>query len=258
MIKRIYRLFDQILGKNKLLPVLKVFSHLSRNFAYFTHKLQFKYEWGDDVDTPEWFDHYVDQFYLFRHTQNPLWLERGVFNLLAINHGANVLELCCGDGYNSFHFYSIRAKHIVSVDFDINVITHAKKYNQALNIDFLLCDIRNQLPNEIYDNILWDAGIAHFTEFEIADLMYNIKARLSPNGILSGYTIVERQHCKSLEQHEYEFKSKEDLVRFFNPHFKNVKVFETIYPSRHNLFFWVSDSLLPFDQNWDSVFESHT
>jgi hypothetical protein len=59
-------------------------------------------------------------------------------------------------------------------------------------------------------------------------------------GILGGYTIVERPNGKSLSHHEYEFKSKEDLARFFTPHFKHVTVFETIYPERHNLYFWAS------------------
>ena len=48
--------------------------------------------------------------------------------------------------------------------------------------------------------------------------------------------------------HEYEFKNKEDLRRFFTPHFKFVKVWETIYPTRHNLYFAASQSeISPFD-----------
>jgi hypothetical protein len=34
----------------------------------------------------------------------------------------------------------------------------------------------------------------------------------------------------------YAFKNKEDLRRIFTPHFKFVRVWETIYPTRHNLF----------------------
>lgn len=44
---------------------------------------------------------------------------------------------------------------------------------------------------------------------------------------------------------------KEDLLRLLAPHFKNVKVFETIYPTRHNLYFFASEyAALPFDANW--------
>ena len=252
MIKLLLKLSTRVFGKNVNLGFLKFLSSLSRKFAFKTHELQFKYEWGTPP-TPEWFDHFCDQFYLFRFMQNPLWVERGTFNLLAIKNDADILELCCGDGYNTYHFYSIRAKNIISVDFDSTAINHAKKHNQAKNIQFKLRDIRTQIPEGKYDNVLWDAGIAHFTEVEIVLIMENIKNRLKIAGILSGYTIVERVEGKSLAQHEYEFKSKEDLKRFFEPHFKNIKVFETIYPSRHNLYFWASDGVLPFDKEWEMM-----
>jgi hypothetical protein len=77
--------------------------------------------------------------------------------------------------------------------------------------------------------------------------MENIKRRLGSGGTLSGYTIVERADgLKSLPHHEYEFKSKEDLARFLTPHFAHVRVFETIYSDRHNLYFWASDGSIPF------------
>jgi hypothetical protein len=50
----------------------------------------------------------------------------------------------------------------------------------------------------------------------------------------------------ALPHHEYEFKSKEDLLRFFRPHFRNVCVFETIHPDRHNLYFRAQDGTIPF------------
>src|SRR4051812_19265027 len=54
--------------------------------------------------TPEHFDHTIDQYYLWHATDNPLWLERGVFSSLAVT-GGDVLELACGDGFNARHFY---------------------------------------------------------------------------------------------------------------------------------------------------------
>ena len=91
----------------------------------------------------------------------------------------------------------------------------------------------------------------HFTEIEIDAIMSAIKLRLTKDGILSGYTIVENHGgIKQLHQHEYEFKNKEDLLRFLKPYFSNIKIFETKYPTRHNLYFWASDSVLPFDKSW--------
>jgi hypothetical protein len=69
--------------------------------------------------------------------------------------------------------------------------------------------------------------------------------------VLSGYSIVEREDgVKHIHQHEYEFRSKEDLLRFLTPHFRNVKVFETLFPNRYNLYYWASDSTLSFDADW--------
>jgi len=250
---RLLILITRLFGKNAVLKSIKKMSLRSRKRASFWHFFQHKYEWSFPPQ-PEWYDHYCDQFYQFNTFQNPLWVERGTFGLLAIKQGAHVLELCCGDGFNAYHFYSNRAKQIISVDFDKNAIPHAKKYNKAKNIEFRLCDIRNEMPEGIFDNIIWDAAIEHFTEDEIGELMRNIKERLKPGGVLTGYTIVELPSGElSLSHHEREFRSKEDLRSFFDPHFKNVKVFETIYPSRHNLYFFASDGVLPFDKDWDHM-----
>jgi SAM-dependent methyltransferase len=253
MIGRILRLTTRIFGKNIHSKFLKKISKATRDIASYAHNIQMKYEWNVPPQ-PEWFDHFCDQFLGFRLSQNPIWVERGTFGLLAIKQDANVLELCCGDGFNSYHFYSLRAKKIISVDFDKDAISHAKKYNQANNIEFKLCDIRYEMPEGRFNNVIWDAVIEHFTEEEINKIMRNIKSRLIPNGILTGYTIVELPTGKkSLSHHEREFRSKEDLKSFFESYFKNIKIFETIYPSRHNLYFYASDGVLPFDNDWEHM-----
>lgn len=200
---------------------------------------------------PESFDHQIDQFYQWTFTRNSQWLERGVYSALALK-GGTLLELCCGDGFNARNFYSLRSKQVVACDFDPRVIRVARRKNTAPNVSFQVADIRTHMPDGRYDNIVWDAAIEHFTPKEIQSIMLSIKGRLAPGGILSGHTVVERQDGqKQLSQHEYEFKNKEDLLRFFTPMFANVLVFETKYPDRHNLYFWASDSVIPFGINWE-------
>jgi SAM-dependent methyltransferase len=213
------------------------------------HRL-FLTQWGI-YPLPEFFDHKIGLYWMWKAKRSPHWVERGVFSLLALEPGCNVLELCCGDGFNAHYFYSCRAGSIQSVDFDPKAIAHANKHFRADNVTYTLADIRTQMPKGVFENVVWDAAIEHFTEIEIAALMADIKARLTATGILSGFTIVERSDGqKSLPHHEYEFKSKDDLARFFRPHFRNVKVFETIYPDRHNLYFWASDGVVPFMAEW--------
>lgn len=202
---------------------------------------------------PEFFDHQIDLFYQWLTKRNSLWLERGVFGSLALQ-GGRVLELSCGDGFNARNFYSLRSERVIACDFDPKAIETARKKNDAPNIEFLLADIRTEMPDGKFENIIWDGAIEHFTPDEIVKISENIKSRLTDDGVLSGYTILESSGGKkALSHHEYEFKSKKDLIRFFSPQFKNVTVFETEYPERHNLYFWASDGVLPFGIGWPKM-----
>jgi hypothetical protein len=94
-----------------------------------------------------------------------------------------------------------------------------------------------------FDNIVWDAAIAHFTEAEIDKLLRQLVDLHGSDGILSGGALTKAADGKkSNALQEYEFKDKEDLRRFFTPYFKFVKVWETIYPTRHNLYFVASQT----------------
>jgi SAM-dependent methyltransferase len=238
-----------------LKPMLETFfkieSRVSSSWVAGAHKRLMLVQWGLPPQ-PEHFDHHIDLFYSWLESRNSLWLERGVFGSLALR-GSKVLELGCGDGFNARNFYSLRSRHIIACDFDPKAIETARRKNSAPNVDFVLADIRNAMPVGEFENIVWDASIEQFTPDEIEKILQDIKSRLTGDGILSGYTIVEKSDgTKSLSHHEYEFKSKEDLMHFFTPHYKNVTVFETIYPSRHNLYFWASDGSVPFRSDWPS------
>ena len=123
---------------------------------------------------PEWYDHFCDQYYKWPKFGISFWLERGVTSLLVVKPNSNLLELCCGDGFNSRHFYINKAKKITALDFDETAIHHAKKYNHHPKISFVKADIRTDIPSELYDNVIWDAAIEHFTEIEIEQIMKKI------------------------------------------------------------------------------------
>lgn len=237
------------LPKRFLEWVFDLEANIAKRWVSSAHKRLMFAQWGVQP-APEWFDHSIDLYYQWPKTANSLWLERGVFGSLALK-GGKLLELSCGDGFNAKHFYAHRSREVIACDFDPTAIKAATQKNCADNISFVLADIRDQMPIGEFENIVWDAAIEHFTPEEIESIMLNIKDRLTVDGVLSGYTIVERGDGKKhIHQHEYEFKDMNDLKRFLTPHFKNVRVFETIYPSRHNLYFWASDSTIPFDLDW--------
>jgi SAM-dependent methyltransferase len=231
--------------------VLRIETCIARNWAKSAYHRLMLIQWGLPPQ-PEYFDHHIDLFYHWLTSRNPIWVERGVFSGLAFaNKCGEVLELACGDGFNTRNFYSLRAKHIIACDYDPKAIKSAKRKNKAANIEYVLADIRTNMPEGKFDNIVWDAAIEHFTIWEIENILKNVKARSKENCILSGYTIVEKSdRTKSLSHHEYEFKNKTDLLNLLKPFFKNVTVFETIYPDRHNLYFWACDGTVPFAAQW--------
>lgn len=236
--------------KPVLEPIFSFEARLAERWAASANHRLFLVQWGL-FPLPEFFEHKIGLYWMWRATNSPHSLERGIFSLLAMKQGSKTLELCCGDGFNAYYFYRARAGSMLCVDFDPKAIGYARRHFKSDAIRYEVADIRTQMPTGSFDNIVWDAAIEHFTEAEIADVMNNIKQRLGSTGILSGFTIVERADGKkSLEHHEYEFKSKEDLARFLTPHFANVRVFETVYPDRHNLYFWASDATIPFGSGW--------
>jgi SAM-dependent methyltransferase len=241
----------------RLQPWVKSVNRGLRRLAAIGHKLQFDVDWKANQHPPEWFDHFTDQYWKWYVTRNPLSWERGVFGMLAMKPGCRVLDLCCGGGFFSYHFFSSRASSVIAVDFDPAAIAHARRNFKTKNIDYRCADIRTQMPEGQFENVVWDAAIEHFTEAEIRAIFESIKKRLAPNGVLNGYTLVEKQTGKSHFDHEYEFKSKEDLANLLKKYFANVLVFENqssdLLEERRNLYFFASEGELPFDPNWQGM-----
>jgi SAM-dependent methyltransferase len=215
-----------------------------RRLAAVSHKAQLRLEWATG-NPPEWYDTFIGQYYAWREERIAWIWDRGVLNTLCLKPGGRLLDICCGGGFYDYHFYAPRAREVLAVDFDPNAIAHAQRNNAASNIHYLVADIRESLPQGPFDNVIWDGAIEHFTPDEIDGLIRRIKERLAPGGVLSGYTVAEREEGMHHPDHEYEFKSKDDLRRFFTPYFANVVVIETVYPERHNLHFMASDGDLP-------------
>lgn len=245
----------RLLGKRHALSALSSTAAASRRWASSVHRVKFLVEWGLGTP-PENFDHNIDIYHHWPQSRDPFWAERGIFNLLAMRPGAQLLELCCGTGFNAKNFYSHRAKSVLAVDFSPEAIAFAKKYETAPNLEYRVADIRTDMPIGPFDNIFWDAAIEHFTEIEIEELLVEIKGRLAPSGIVSGYTLAEIPGSRKPGEtiyHEVIFRNKEDLRRFFEPHFKNVTVLATRSLQRQNLHFWASDGDVPFSPTWPSV-----
>jgi hypothetical protein len=161
-----------------LLKLINCETFIARKWVSIAHKRLFYVTWSCGDGNPEFFDHHLDLYYQWLETRRSWWLERGVFGSLAIRRGGVLLELASGDGFNARNFYSPIAASVIACDFDKDAIFVARQKNKAENIDYLLRDIRYNMPEGNFDNIVWDAAIEHFTESEINTLMKEIKERL--------------------------------------------------------------------------------
>jgi cyclopropane fatty-acyl-phospholipid synthase-like methyltransferase len=177
-----------------------------------------------------------------RDQQQPM-VERGVFSRLVLKQNSGMLEICCGDGFNTRHSTRPELSQLsLWISTKMRSLMPVRRYNSAPNITFIQQDIRSGPPEGPFDNIVWDAAIEHFTEKEIDTIMGAPVERLVADGKLSGYTLTDNTTGKkSNALHEYEFKDEEDLRASLRGT-PSLHVWETIYPTRHNLYFVASQT----------------
>jgi SAM-dependent methyltransferase len=230
-----------------LVPPLRACNAAVRRLSAATHRFQYKVE-GFLSPSAEWFDHEIDVHWQWPALGHASFLERGVLSALAIRPGAEVLELCCGDGFSAARFYAGRARRIVALDTNEQALDHARRRHSRANLEFRLGDVRDELPAGPFDNVIWDSAIHHFTLAEAAAVLAAAHRSLRGGGVLSGYTMIEPG-----EDYEYsriDFADPGDLLALLGREFAHVAVVETSEAQRRNLYFFASDvrSALPFPE----------
>jgi SAM-dependent methyltransferase len=233
---------------------------LLRRVAAGGHHLQFVRQWRLGRRAPLFFDPFIDLYWKWEQTRNPMPWERGIFGLLALSPGCRQLDLCCGEGFYTHRFYSGRAGSIVAMDYDRAAIEAARRRFAAPNIEYRVGDIRGEMPEGPFDNVTWDAGIEYFTVEEISGILATIKARLAPGGVLSGYSIltpgIDGTQRAAIGQ-KFAAASREALGELLLRSFANVTILRTRHTDRFedrlNHYFYASDSTLPFDPEWPDL-----
>jgi SAM-dependent methyltransferase len=243
-----------------LKPLLELLSaaecRVARAWVARAYRRRLGIQWGLPP-APAFFDHDIDLYHQFLHTRSPHWCERGICNGLALAQDGALLELCCGDGFNTRNFYSLRCRSVVACDFDPAALALARRRNAHANITYVLADIRTAMPAGSFDNVIWDAAIEPFTPAEVGGILANIKQRLKPAGILGGSTIVETPgDVMAIHRHGHSIRGAADLLAVLAPHFRHCTVFSSripaspTAPARHNLYFWAADAAIPFADGW--------
>jgi SAM-dependent methyltransferase len=212
-------------------------TYLRRYYAWDTLR-----QWGGAGRTPpQWFDHRAD-LYRFSELRTPLWLERGVFSREVMLPGCRVLDLCCGDGFYAYHFYSEVATHIHAIDRDPVAIAHARRWHNHPRISYSVLDVlAEQFPGNRYDVIVWDGALEYFSEPELHSVLGRcVDAMQQPAAVLCGYAIMADRANRPEGRHpaqKHWFGSAQELKQLLLKFFPHVGVIETEYPARHNLYF---------------------
>jgi len=228
-----------------IVPPLRLFNAGLRALSAGSHHLQYKVE-GFLRPSAEWFDHEIDVQWQWPARQRSMFLERGVLNTLAIRPGGEILEICCGDGFNAHRFYAERGAKVLAIDHNRAALAHARRFHARPNVEYRHCDIRLGLPEGPFDNIIWDSAIHHFTLPELAVILESVHRSLAGGGVLSGYTVIEPGESYSYAR--VSFTDPEALADLLAGEFAHVAVLETPDVLRRNLYFFASDVLksLPF------------
>ena len=107
-----------------------------------------------------WLDRFINCWHTSRDSSPR---DRGTLGLLGMKPGCRILDLCCGDGFYPYHFYSHMAARIIAIDYDSMGIDFAKRHFRLNNVEYRYADIRPEMPDEEFDNCSWDAGIDYFS-----------------------------------------------------------------------------------------------
>jgi SAM-dependent methyltransferase len=190
-----------------------------------------------------WFDHYVDMHWKLPTQGDAMFLERGLFNRMLIAADSDLLEIACGDGYNTRHFYAPRARSVVAIDVDACAITFARKFNPWPNIRYQLHDIRDGLPQGEFSHVIWDGAMLYFTTEQVGSIIEWIHNRIGREGIFSGYTYADYVEERPYIRHRV--RDSNDVAKMLGTHFANVLVLWTQHPERTNFYFAASDAVLP-------------
>jgi len=165
---------------------------------------------------------------------------RGVYARESMFKGCSVLDLSCGDGSNSYLFFSDIAGHIDAVDNDTMALAYAKRYHAAPTISYHQIDVVNQpLPARRYDFVVWNAAICYFTEDEIRVILAKISDAAGEETVFCGMLPAASGYA----HHTTEFSDQESLKALLRGYFGVVTIRELDEVSGRTFYFRASSPL---------------
>ena len=207
--------------------------------SFFCGKLLLFCDWGHGKH-PQFFNHKID-YALWPHSPSKWSIAaRGVLPRVKMFPGCTVLELCCGDGSNSFLYFTDIAAKVVGVDGDPSAIKFAKKNYRVGNLTFYELDIISgdlSFLGANFDFVVMNAALSYFEISEIYKILSKIKAISSKNSIFLGMVPQANGHI----DHKNEFPDHLALFNFLKNFFSTVEISSVYEGNGIHYYFSCSD-----------------
>lgn len=159
--------------------------------------------------------------------------DQAVYNLTraflvaeVIKDGDVVLDIGCGDGGFTRRFYAPRAAAVDAIDVEASAIATARKRNSHPNIRYVQTNaVTDPFPRAIYDVIVFDGAIGHFSADDAKALLAKVAKALAPKGVFCGSESLGPEGHDHLQF----FDSIEDLRNLLKMEFPETAVKQLAY-----------------------------
>jgi hypothetical protein len=189
---------------------------------------------------PQFFKHEIN---LSRWRSEPArwaFTARGVYARESMFPGCTVLDISCGDGSNSYLFFSDIAGRIDAIDNDDIALAYAGRFHSRPCISYHKLDIVSQpLPAGPYDFVIWNAAICYFSEDQIKSILGKIAKVGKPSVIFCGMLPAASGYA----DHKTEFSDKESVKTLLEGYFGAVAIHEVAEVSTRTFYFKASAPL---------------
>lgn len=180
------------------------------------------------MEKSEWFEEWFDTPFYHILYQNRNESEAAAFiqklmGTLALDKGANILDLACGKGRHAVTLNKLGYK-VIGSDLSVNSIAQAKKYEND-DLRFIVQDMREPLANKTFDGIVnlftsfgyFDEKTDNLKVLESCNVMLPSKGTLVidfMNAIFVSENIVEKE-TKTLEGITFDITRRYDGKHIF-------------------------------------------
>jgi len=186
----------------------------------------------------DWYDHRLHL--LTDQAWSPFWTMSADHVMRKIPSDGKFLNLCAGDCFYDYHYYSKQASEVWCIDRNQTSNYIANRVHKKENMKIILSDIFNyQYPEKYFDTICIRGAIEHFNDKQMEDIINIVKHALKDNGWFVGDTPKATHDCV---HHIKEFENEEELKQFMLKYFRIVET--NSFKCGRDTLFWACQTFI--------------